>query len=165
MNRRIAILLKIIAFAECLLGCALLLNEINVYYHSYSVHEADNLFGGLVSMFKYRESCYRNLFLYSLVIITGISFWINKKLYWGLTQVLIITLFFVIITNLWFRSYVPILASVILSIFTLCIFGYFEIKMYNSLFLKTVGISNMVKWLSIFFGLLSFAVWFMLLGY
>ena len=97
-------LLSIIAFIECLFGIILLSNEIINYVHLFSIKEINDQFGGVVEWFKYKESCNKNIFLYSLLIITGLSFWINKKLHWGLTQMSLITFSFVIIMNLWFTS-------------------------------------------------------------
>ena len=165
MNKRIAILLKVVAITKCLLGLVLLLNEIHNYYNLYTVQETDDVLGVHVSMFKYKENCYKNFYLYSLLLITGVSFWINKKLYWGLTQVLLMTIFFVSIIYLWFASYIPIMTRLALSTLTLSVFMFFEIKMYNSLFLKTVEISKRVKVLSVLGGVLSFAIWFLLLAY
>lgn len=45
----------------------------------YSMDEADKLFGGLVDFYKYKESTYNQAFLWSILIFTGISYWVNKN--------------------------------------------------------------------------------------
>lgn len=162
MNKRIINLLRIIALTSLLFGLILFSKEIIDYIHLPTTQDIDNQFGGLVDLFKYKESCYKNLFLYSLIAITGLSFWINRKLYWGLTQVLLITLLFVVIINLWFTSLLPIGTGVFLGILSLIIFIYLEIKMCSPSFLHTMGISKMVKWLFFVGGGLSCAIWFLL---
>ena len=79
MNKYFVNFLRIIAATEFLLGLILFSKEIINYFHLPTIKDVDNQFGGIVDFFKYRESCYKNLFLYSLLIITGISFWMNKK--------------------------------------------------------------------------------------
>ena len=162
MDKYIAKYLRIIAFIECSLGFILLLIEIRDYLHLPTIHEIDEQFGGLVDWFKYKESCYKNLFLYSLLMITGFSFWINRKHYWGLTQVLLITLFFVVIINLWSTSPFPIGIGICLGILSLIIFIYLEIRMCNSLFLQTMGISKKAKCLFFLGGSLSCVTWLLL---
>ena len=87
-------LLKIIALIECIVGLFLLSNEIIECLYLPTIQEAEEKFGEIVDLFKYKESCYKNLFLYLLLTITGVCFWLNRKLYWALTEILLITLFF-----------------------------------------------------------------------
>jgi hypothetical protein len=162
MNKHIDILLKIIAFIECLLGLILLSKELIDYVYLPTIQDANNQFGGIVDWFKYKESCYKNFFLYSLLIITGLSFGISKKYYWGLTQVLLITLFFVVIINLWITGVFHFIISICLGTLSLIIFIYLEIKMCNQLFLQAIGISKIIKWLCLFVGVLSCALWLIL---
>ena len=163
MNRRVINLLRIVAVTEFLLGLILLSNEIINYAHLPTTQEINNQFGGLVEWFRYKESCYKNFFLYLLLIITGVSFWMNKRLYWGLTQVLLITLFFVIIINLWFMSSFRLeLGVCLVTLSLLIIFIYLEIKMCNLLFLQTIGITKTAKYLYFFGGGLSCVIWLVL---
>jgi len=162
MNDRILNFLKIIALIECLTGFILLSIEIKDYLHLPTLQNIENQFGEIVTWFKYKENCYKNFFLYSLLIITGISFWINKKLYCGLTQVLLITLFFVIIINLCSTSLFNLGVDICLGILSLIIFIYLEVKIYGSLFLQTLEISKMVKLLFFVGGGLSCAIWLFL---
>lgn len=162
MNIRITNFLRIIALIEYLLGFVLLSFEIKNYLQLPTTKEIDEQFGGFVDLFQYKESCYKNLFLYSLLIITGLSFWMNKKLYWGLTQILLITLFFVVLTNLWFTSFFHLGIGTCIGILSLIIFIYLEIKMCNPLLLQTMGISKMSKWLSFLGGGLSCVIWLLL---
>ena len=162
MNVKFVFFLKIIALAECIFGFLLLINELVSLLHLSSLQDINNQFGGTVDFFKYKESCYQYIFLYSLLLITGISFWINRKLYWGLTQVLLITIFSII--NLWFMSIIRLGVDVCLVILTLIVFIYIEIKMCNSSFLQTMKITKVVKWSFFISGGLSFIIWLLLGG-
>jgi len=162
MNDRILNFLKIIALIECLFGFILLLIEIKDYLHLPTPQDIENQFGEIVTWFKYKENCYKNFFLSSLLIITGLSFWINRKLYWGMTQVLVITLFFIVTINLWVANLFHIRISIFLGILSLIIFIYLEIKICNSLFLQIIGISKMTKWLFFVGGGLSCVIWLLL---
>ena len=163
MNKHNADFLSIIAFIECLFGFILLSNEIINYVHLFSIKEINDQFGGVVEWFKYKESCNKNIFLYSLLIITGLSFWINRKLHWGLTQISLITFSFVIIMNLCFMSWFRLGMSICLGILFLIIFIYLETKICSSFFLQTMGISKIVKWLFFLCGGLSCVAWLLLL--
>ena len=127
-NMRITNSLKLIAFIECLLGSILLINEIVEFIDLPLKQEVNSQFGELVDWLKYKESCYKNLYLYSLLTITGFSFWINRKLYWGLTQVVLICLCFITIINLWLMSPFNLRTSICLGVLFLIIFIYLEIK-------------------------------------
>ena len=153
--------LKILAYIECLVGLILLSKEIVSYVQLFSIQEINDKFGELGEWF-YKESCYKYFFLYSLLIITGISFWINRKLYWGLTQVLLITLFFVTIINLWSTSLFRSLVSICLGIFSLIVFIYLEKKICSSLFLQTMEISKTMRYLCFLLGGLLCVLWFVL---
>jgi len=162
MNYRIGNIVRIIAISELIIGFILLLNETLDYLHLPTTQEIENEFGQTVDWFQYKESCYKNLFLHFLLTITGLSFWLNKKLYWGLTQALIITLFFVTMINLWvanlFRPEINICLSVLLTLIVL----YIEIKICNPLDIKIIGINKVTKYLCFFGGLFSCIVWLIL---
>lgn len=156
------IFIRIVTFIECLLGIILLGKEIVSYFHLPSVQWANDHFNGCVDFFKYKEDCYKNFFLYSLLIITGLSFWISRKLYWGMTQALLITLLFVIMINLWYDRSFKLGVNIFFGIILLILFVYLEKKMFNSLFLQTMGVNKITKWLCFFGGGLSCAIWLIL---
>lgn len=93
MNKYVVNILRIIALVELTLGLGLFFKELNEYIHLPTEQLIEEQFGGLVTWFKYKETCYSNLFLYSLMSLTGITCWINIRLYLGLMHVLFITLF------------------------------------------------------------------------
>jgi hypothetical protein len=151
--------LKFIALIECIVGFFLLSSEIIDYIYLSVVQGVDKNFGGIVDLFKYKESCYKNLFLYLLVTITGISFWLNRKFCWMLTEILLITLFFVITFNLCTISLYRLGISICLESLLLLIFIYLEMRICNSSFLQRVGISKTEKYLCFLGGGLSCAIW------
>ena len=153
---------KIIAYTECILGLILLSKEIASYIHLPTTHEVDAQFGGLVTWMKYKESCYKNFYIYSLIAITGLSFWLNKKLYWGLLQALLITLCFVTIINLWFLPFFVITVTFFLIVIVLAVFIYLEIKLCNKLLLNEIKISKIIICLSLLGSGFSCFIWFML---
>lgn len=166
MNKRIVNILRIVAFIELSLGTILLSKEIMNFIHLPTVQDIDKQFGGLVDLFKYKESSHKNFFLYSLILFTGLSFWINRKLFWVMTQVLFITLTFVIIVNLWFIDRVLTYVIVFLGILLLFAFiNYLGIKMYNHSVTYKMGISKQAKFLSFIGGGLSCAIWLLLQWY
>jgi hypothetical protein len=154
--------LKTIAITEFLLGIALLLQEIVDYIHLSSTHTIECQFNGLVDFVKYQESCYKNLFLYLLMVFTGLSFWINKKIYWVLTQILLITLVFILTWNLWIISSYYWLVSLFVESFLLFLFLYLEKKIGNTIFLKKIGITKTIKYVCILGCGLSCIIWFLL---
>jgi len=79
---------------EIAIGLTFLCIEIRDYLTLYSFAEADQLYGGLVDFVKYKENTYSEIFLWSILVLTGIFFWINKKIYWIFTQVFLLLFFF-----------------------------------------------------------------------
>ncbi|WP_291529218.1 hypothetical protein [Bacteroides sp. UBA939] len=152
-------ILKVIAFIELVLGLFLLLREVDDYIRLPTTQEVDEKFGGIVDLFKYKESCYKNFFLYSLLTTAGLSFWINRKLHWGLTQMLLMTLWFVVIMELWFMRLSNWGVSSFLGILSLSIFIYLEIKIWNSSFAGIMKISKTAQWLFLVGGLISCSIW------
>lgn len=155
--------LRIIALVELLLGLIFLTNEIADYVSLPTTDTLNSQFGGRVDLFKYKESCYKYFFLYSLIIITGLSFWINKKIYWGLTHILLITLFFVVTLGLITSSSFRLGVNIFLGVLLLLIFCYLEIKIHNPFILKKIGITKTMRYLYAFGGGVSCVFWLILL--
>ena len=87
-------ILKLIPFIEIIAGIIFLCLEIHDYRTLYSMAEADAMYGGLADFCKYKENVFCPAFFWIIVILTGISYWKNKKLYWILTQALVFMVFF-----------------------------------------------------------------------
>jgi len=83
INRR-----KILPAIVIILGTILLIREIYQMTYLPSIH--DNLYGGLVTFFKYKENTYALIVLWAILLITGIIGWINDNKKWISNTILII---------------------------------------------------------------------------
>lgn len=87
-------ILKLVPYIEIIAGVIFLCMEIHDYHSLFSMAEADALYGGLADFCKYKENVFCPAFFWIVVILTGISYWKNKKRYWVLTQALVFMIFF-----------------------------------------------------------------------
>ena len=87
-------ILKLIPYIEIIAGVIFLCLEIHDYRTLYSMAEADAMYGGLADFCKYKENVFCPAFFWIIVILTGLSYWKNKKIYWILTQALVFMVFF-----------------------------------------------------------------------
>jgi len=62
-------LLKYLPIIEISIGAILLIREIYQFNKLPSIH--DNLYGGIVDFFKYKEDSYGLMLLYSVLILAG----------------------------------------------------------------------------------------------
>lgn len=74
-------ILKTLPYIQIALGLFLLVFEIRDFIELPTTKEVDEKWGGLVDLFKYKEDTYWLMPLWGLLLISGISYWINKKLY------------------------------------------------------------------------------------
>lgn len=79
---------KILPAIVIILGTILLIREIYQMTYLPSIH--DNLYGGLVTFFKYKENTYALIVLWAILLITGIIGWINDNKKWISNKILII---------------------------------------------------------------------------
>ena len=82
-------ILKLIPYIEIIAGVIFLCLEIHDYRTLYSMAEADAMYGGLADFCKYKENVFCPAFFWIIVILTGLSYWKNKEIYWILTQALV----------------------------------------------------------------------------
>lgn len=162
MNKYVVNILRIIALVELTLGLGLFFKELNEYIHLPTEQLIEEQFGGLVTWFKYKETCYSNLFLYSLMSLTGITCWINIRLYLGLMHVLFITLFFVVILNLYLGSSFSFGLSTLIATLSFVGLVYLEIKILKSPFMTALKLSKTSKWLFFILGGISCCLWLFL---
>lgn len=162
MNKYIVNILRIIALVELIIGLSLFFKELNEYIHLPTAQLIDKQFEGLVDWFKYKESCYKNLFIYSLMSLTGISCWINIRLYLGLTHVLFTTLYVVVIYNLYLGGLFSFLLNTFIATLSFVGFAYMEVKILKSSFMTTLKLSKMSKWLFFILGGISCCLWLFL---
>jgi hypothetical protein len=149
---------KLVAIIELSLGVILLIREIYDFIVLPTTTEMDVMYGGLVDLYKYKENTYSLLYLWVVLLFTGISYWANRKLHWIFTQILLITLFLSveIMYLMILISYVNIFL-IILSIFVLLLFIFLEIRVLHS-HLETIEVSKKTKLYSIILGIFSYAI-------
>ena len=150
---------KIISLTEVVLGTILLTREIYQMISLPSVQ--DNLYGGLVDISKYQENTYSLTFLWLLLLSTGITGWINKKINWIFTQTLLITIFGIAtLTVIILGQNEPlfIVAFILISI------GFFllERRLYQTDFLRNLEITKQTKIISILLGLLCSVIYWII---
>ena len=161
----------LIASFQVIVGAILLVREIRDFIILPTTTEADEMFGGVVDLFKYKECTYSLLYLWTILLFTGVSYWINKKLHWLFNQILIITLFS--LAGLWLGLFIffelfnrfeliPFIVVFLLFIVVLLLFVWLEIKMCRKSYLETIGIGSKMKWLAVFLGILSVAIYFLI---
>lgn len=156
---------RLIALLEIVIGIILLIREVRDFMVLPTVAEADKMFDGLIDFVNYKESTYHLLYLWTLLLITGISYWISKKSYWIFTQTLLITLFcaiaFIFIKAL-ITFYFSLVFAILMAL-TLLIFIW--IKTYKRSYLSKMGINNKTKYVSIILGLFLSVIYLILLWY
>ncbi|SMO94747.1 hypothetical protein SAMN06265379_1254 [Saccharicrinis carchari] len=143
-------LFKYLPIIEIVLGAILLTHEIFQFNKLPSIH--DNLYGGLVDFFKYKEDSYGLMLLYSVLLLAGLLGLKNERLKW-LTNwsLLIIILGLVIVPFI-----VIIFQKEILAIITgFIVFGflYLIIHLSKTDLFRRLAITNKNKLISIFLGL------------
>jgi hypothetical protein len=150
---------KIISLTEVILGTILLTREIYQMITLPSVH--DNLYGGLVDFSKYQENTYSLTFLWLLLLSTGITGWINKKINWLFTQTLLITIFGIASLTVIILGHNEPLFIVVFILISIAFF-LLERRLYQADFLKKIEITKQTKIISILLGLLCSLVYWII---
>ena len=154
----------LIAFLELIVGVFLLISEIRDFIRLPKTTEMYKIYGGLaevIELFKYKENTYSLLYLWTILLFAGGSYWINLKLHWTLNQIFLMTLFFGIILRpefflpFYFKTHYLIL-------FLLVLFVWAEIKLYNKSHIKKIGIGNRVKIFSVILGIISITIYYLI---
>ncbi len=83
---------KYLAVFEVLAGAILLAFEIRDYITLPTAAEFDILHPDL-NLLQYKEGTYPLLFIWSVLLFAGLSYWVNKRLHWICNQVLLVSLF------------------------------------------------------------------------
>lgn len=149
---------QLLPYVEIVVGIIFLCFEIRDYMTLYSMAEADKLFGGLVDFFKYKESTYSQFFFWGTVTLTGISYWVNKKLYWVLTQNTI----FILFSKLGLPYILIYLAPVtvyIVPLIYLALFIWLQIKLSKINKIGTTVVDKQTKTVGIISGVLSWFIY------
>jgi CDP-diglyceride synthetase len=155
INRR-----KILPVIEIIVGTILLIREI--YQMTYLPSVQDNLYGGLVDFVKYKENTYSLIFMWSILLITGIFSWINDKLKWISHQILIITISMIILVSM----LVMIIQNqaALSAIFGLLLIGLIilEIRLCRSDLIEKLKLNNINKRTSMILGLFSALIYWII---
>ncbi len=149
-------LLKYLPIIEIVIGAILLIREIYQFNKLPSIH--DNLYGGLVDFFIYKEDSYGLMILYAVLMLAGFLGLKNERLKWLTNWSLLI-----VISGLLIVPFIlMILQKEILAVLIgLIAFGiiYLIIYINRSDLFKRLEITNKNKMISISIGL------FVILGY
>ncbi|MBS4058712.1 MAG: hypothetical protein KGZ82_15470 [Bacteroidales bacterium] len=149
-------LLKYLPIIEIVIGAILLIREIYQFNKLPSIH--DNLYGGLVDFFKYKEDSYGLMLLYSVLILAGLLGLKNERFKWLTNWSLLIVISGLVIVPF----ILMILQKEILAVLVgLLVFGliYLIIYLNRSDLFKRLEITNKNKMISISIG------FFVILGY
>lgn len=155
---------KLIPYIEIIVGIILLGFEVHDYCTLYSMNEVDAMYGGIVDFCKYKEDTYCPVFLWTILTTAGISYWINKKLYWILTQVFILLLLLKAIFPFYF-IFIE-LSSIVLYILPtiyITLFIAIEAKLFKMKQIASTEISFRTKSVGTIIGLLCYILYFLLL--
>lgn len=154
----------LIPYIEIIIGIILLSFEVYDYCTLYSIAEVDAMYGGIVDLCKYKESTYCPIFLWTILTMTGISYWISKKLYWSLTQVFILLLLVKTILPFYaiFIELNPIVFY-ILPLIYITLFIVIESKLFKIKQIASTEISFGIKFTGTIIGILCCFIYLMLL--
>lgn len=78
---------KIISVIEILLGIILFIREVYLMITLPSIH--DDIYGGLIDLFKYKENTHFLILLWILLIAIGIVSWFNVDRKWISNKILV----------------------------------------------------------------------------
>jgi hypothetical protein len=155
-----------VSFFELIAGTILLVREIRDFIRLPATTEVWET----ISLFKYKENTYCLLYLWTILLFAGISYWLNLKLNWFFNQVLLLTLFFIAIIELIFilyfefHSFKRLDIELFLTLFFAVFLVFFLIwnRMNRKSYLKTIGVKSEMKWVSICLGVISTVMYFVL---
>lgn len=152
---------KIISIIQILLGTVLLTREI---YHLIILPSGkEDIMGGLVTLYKYKENTYSLIFLWILLLMTGISYWLNKKINWTLNQIFLITLMGIIVfpfltTDLLLSNGLTLFYAIIIILILLG--GLILLNQPKNL--KEISINMKDRILTVFLGILSVVIYWII---
>ena len=137
--------------------------EIHDYRTLYSMAEADAMYGGLADFCKYKENVFCPAFFWIIVILTGLSYWKNKKIYWILTQALVFMVFFRAMFPFYaiFIELNPVVFYILPLLYS-TIFFVVERKLFKIKQIDSVDITVKTKITGIGIGILCTIIYFLL---
>jgi hypothetical protein len=150
---------KIIPLIEIFTGVILLIREIYQMTVLPSIHDSRY---ELVDFFKYKENTYSLMFVWVILLLSGFSYWINRKLYWIFTQILLITIFSIFLVPFCKNVDTVPIGWWIISIFTMLAFITIEVLLYRQKILENFNIDKKVKVTSIILGISSSIIYWII---
>ncbi|WP_321281900.1 hypothetical protein [Marinifilum fragile] len=142
---------KYLPVLEIIVGITLLTRELYQLKRLPSIH--DNLYGGLVDFFKYKEDAYGLIILWSTLIIAGLFGLKNEKLKWLSNWILIIVIIGLVLVPFILVLTQKEVLAIILGILLLGLI-YVLIQVANSNHFIELKISNTNKLISTIIGLI-----------
>ena len=152
---------KLISILEISLGLILLIFEIQSIY--YRLNILNDLSYGLKQLVSYEPIQFGDLLLGIMILFTGLSYWIDKRIHWIFTQITLSLLLF----KVWLPYYIyfgvqnPITIYIPPILFTLLII-YFEIRLLNIKSLESIVINNKIKLAGMIVSILCSILYFLL---
>lgn len=74
-------ILNTLPYIQIALGLFLLVFEVKDFIELPTTRDVDEKWGGTIDLFKYKENTYWLIPLWGLLLVSGFSYWLNKKLY------------------------------------------------------------------------------------
>ena len=153
----------LIASVELIAGAILLTCEIRDFIRLPTTTEADEMYGGLVNLFKYQENTYCLLYLWSILLFAGVSYWINRKLHWIFNKIVLITIFLAAVLTPehilpWYFDRNILILFLVIPLIFIWLFR----RLHEKSYLKTIGMSSRMKWLSTYLAVLLSVIYFVL---
>ncbi|WP_282125065.1 hypothetical protein [Marinifilum flexuosum] len=142
---------KYLPVLEIIVGITLLTRELYQLKRLPSIH--DNLYGGLVDFFKYKEDAYGLIILWSTLIIAGLFGLKNEKLKWLSNWILIIVIIGLVLVPFILALKQKEVLAIILGALLMGLV-YVLILITNSNLFNDLKISNTDKLISTIIGLI-----------
>ncbi len=159
LNSRV--LLQTSSLIMIVLGTVLLGRELYDWIVLPSIYNEEGAYG-LITLFKYKENTYRQMFFWTIVVLTGASFWISKRTNWLFYQMLLICTSLILLIHL-SLSYLPLVFKllVLAMIVTVVILLFKQLNKY----LTTKEIKKSQKLGSMIIGFMCAMTYFLFLGF
>jgi hypothetical protein len=143
------------------MGTVLLVSEIYDWVVLPSMYNNEGIYS-LITLFKYKENTYSVMFVWSLVVATGISFWFGKKINLLFYQAFLVSAFLILLIHL-FASYLGLVLKIIVIAFVISLFAVLLKQLYKIQVVKEMKKSH--KMWSLLSGLIYSIAYFLLYGY
>lgn len=134
--------IKLLSVIELILGLGLLTEKI-FYIYSFK-KKINSLPEGLKEIICFSSMEYGDILLWLVLLLTGLSYWINKKIYWIFTKVFLVLILLKVCLPYCFMSYDRI-SILVPPLFLLLLFVFIEVKLFKIKQIETVFIDYKTK--------------------